>query len=97
MANVSWIAIELILLDDEHNLYEFFANTFDCNADVYVVFWRLLCTKNDVKRFEKHNHLREVNAKHLHWPTNSLNEPILDPQGSYTDEQKVNGIFEWPM
>ena len=43
--------------------------------------------KNDVKWSNKHNHLREVNAKNLHWPTNSLNEPILDPQGSYTDEQ----------
>ena len=61
------------------------------NADVYVVFCRLLCQKkkkkNDIKRSNKHNHLREVNAKHLHSPTNSLNEPILDPRGSYTDEQ----------
>ena len=81
------IAIELILLDDEHNLCGFFANIFDCNADIYVVFLRLLCTKNDVKRSTKPNHLREVNAKHLHSPSNSLNEPILDPQGSYTDEQ----------
>ena len=87
MAKVSWIAIELILLDDEHNLCGFFANIFDCNADVDVVFWRLLCTKNDVKLSYKHNHLREVNAKHLHSPTNSLNEPILDPRGSCTDEQ----------
>ena len=86
MAKVSWIAIELILLDDEHNLCGIFANVFDCNADVYVVFWRLLCTKNDVKRFNKHNQIREVNAKHLHSPTNSLNEPILDPRGSYTNE-----------
>ena len=43
--------------------------------------------KTDVKRSYKHNHLREVNAKHLHSPTSSLNEPILDPRGSYTDEQ----------
>ena len=42
--------------------------------------------KNDVKLSNKRNHLREVNAKHLHSPTNSLNEPILEPRGSYTDE-----------
>ena len=85
MEKVNQIAIELILLDDKHNLCGFFANIFYYNADVYVIFRRLLCTKNDVKRSNKHNHLREVNAKHLHSPTNSLHEPILDPRGSYTD------------
>ena len=78
MAKNSWIAIELILLDDEHNLCGCFANMSDCNADVYVDFLRLIYTKNDVKRSNKNNHLREVNAKYLHSPTNSLNEPILD-------------------
>ena len=42
---VSWIAIERILLGDEHNLCGFFANIFDCNADIYTVFLRLLFTK----------------------------------------------------
>ena len=56
-----------------------FANMFDCNADVYVVFLRLLGTKNDVKRSNKNNYLRDVIAKYLHSPTN---EPILDPRGS---------------
>ena len=88
MAKVSWIAIELILLDDEQNLCGMFANIFDCHADVYVVFLRLICThKKDVKRSNKNNHLREVNAKYLHSPTNSLNEPVFDPLGSYTNER----------
>ena len=87
MAKVSWIKIELILLDDEHNLCGFFADIFDCNADVYVFYMAFIMHKNDVKWSNKHNHLREVNTKHLHSPTNSLNEPILDPRGSYTDEQ----------
>ena len=91
MANVRWIAIELILLDDEHKIIymDFFANTFDCNADVYVVGFLafIMHKKNNVKLSNKQNYLREVNAKHLHSPTNSLNEPILDPRGLYTDEQ----------
>ena len=87
MAKISWIASELILLDDEHSLCGFFANIFDCKADVYVVFLCLLCTKHDLKPSNKNNQLREVNAKYLHSPTNSLNEPILVPLGLYTDEQ----------
>ena len=43
---------------------------FDCNAEVYVVFLRLLCTENDIKRSNKNNHLREVNAEYLHSPVN---------------------------
>ena len=87
-----------------------FANVFDYNADIYVVSLRLLCTKkNDAKRSNKNNHLREVNAKYLHTPANSLNVPTLDPRGSYTDERhsfmrryayatsRINGIVEWPM
>ena len=86
---------------------DFFANVFDCNADIYVFcFLRLLCTNNDAKRSNKSNHLREANAKYLHPPTNSLNEPIVDPRGSYTDERhsfirryayvklRINGIVE---
>ena len=70
VANVSWITritIELVLLDDEHNLCGIFENIFDGHADVFVVFLRLLCTKkkkkNDAKRSNKNNHLRDFNAK----------------------------------
>ena len=55
-------------------------------SGVYYAQKKKTKKKNDVKRSNKRKHLREVNAKHLHSPTNSLNEPILEPRGSYTDE-----------
>ena len=77
MAKVSWIAIYVDFL-------QIFLTVMQTLTWFYSIHY---AQKNDVKRSNKHNHLREVNAKHLHSPTNSLNGPILNPQGSYTDEQ----------
>ena len=71
MAKVSWIAI-----------YVDFLQIFLTVTQTFTWFYSVhYAQKNE------HNHLRKVNAKHLHSPTNSLNGPILNPQGSYTDEQ----------
>ena len=76
MAKVSWIAI-----------YVDFLQIFLTVTQTMRLRGFIACTKNDVKRPNKHKHLGEVNAKHLLSPTNSLNGPILNPQGSYTNEQ----------